>query len=225
MKIIVKYKKMIKNNSIICGDCLEIMKDIPDKSIDLVLTDPPYGIDINVKGFGRTKNIPHTEFIEVEDWDKFTPGKKYFDEIFRISKNQIIFGGNYFIDKLYPTACYVIWDKRCGVIPERTYADCEMAWTSFSSPARIIRFIWDGMLQGNMKDKDVRQHPTQKPIEVIRQILLKYSEEDDLIIDPFLGSGTTAFACQELHRNFIGIEISEKYCEIARNRLKQKPLF
>lgn len=216
-------------NKVICGDCLQIMKDIPDKSIDLCLTDPPYGINIGKMGFTTSGNIQvgkakRNDYRGLCDWDKFTPTKKHFNEIIRISKNQIIFGGNYFTDKLPVSGCWIVWDKKVEEKYSNDFADCEMAWTSFSKPSRIIRFLWSGMLQGNMKDKEIRFHPTQKPQEVIKRILSIYSNENDLILDPFLGSGTTTAACQELNRNFIGIEISEKYCEIARNRLKQKPL-
>lgn len=97
-------------------------------------------------------------------------------------------------------------------------------WTSFNGAIRQFRWMWQRMLQENMKNKEIRQHPTQKPIPLMKWIIQNYSKENDLILDPFLGSGTTAVACQELGRRFIGIEISEKYCQIARERLRQKPL-
>ena len=196
-------------------DCLEFMQTMEDKSVDLCLCDPPYGINIAVKGFGGTKKIPHTEFSNVKSWD-IKPDKETFSQILRSSKNQIIWGGNYFTDYLYPSPCWLLWDKRCGVIPERTYADGEMAWTSFKQPTRIFRYIWDGMLQGNMKHKEERRHPTQKPSPLIMWCLKRF---DGDVFDPFLGSGTTAVACEKLGRKWIGIEISEKYCEIAARRI------
>lgn len=218
---------MLELNKIYCGDCLELMKQIPDKSIDLVLTDPPYGIDIGKMNFTNSVNggvAKRNDYKGKADWDKYTPDSEYFAEIMRISKNQIIFGGNYFTDKLSPSGCWIIWDKRVEDKYSNDFADCEMAWTSFKKPSRIIRYLWSGMLQGNMQAKERRQHPTQKPTEVIRKILNDFSEPNQTILDPFLGSGTTAVACQELHRNFIGIEISPEYVKIAEDRLKQKPL-
>ena len=209
-------------NKVICGDCLEVMKNIPDNSIDLVLTDPPYGIGAD-KGVGGGSKRGAVNKFEGE-WDKKIPDKKVFDEIFRVSKNQIIFGGNYFVEYLHNSSCWLVWDKRES-LPQRTFADAELLWTSFKSPVRIYRYKWDGMIQQDMKNKDYKWHPTLKPVKLIEKILLDYSEEKQTILDPFLGSGTTAVACQNLHRNFIGIEISPEYCKIAEERLRQKPLF
>ena len=198
-------------NKIIKGDCLEVMKKMPDKSVDLVLTDPPYGGILNKKsGHGSLKKS--VKKYGDDDWD-YKPKKEYFDEIFRISKNQIIFGGNYFIDYLYPTSCWIVWNKLNGATD---FADCELAWTSLNTAVRKF--------DKHSGDKD-RFHPTQKPLELFKWIIANYSEEGQTILDPFLGSGTTAVACKHLKRNYIGIEISEKYCKIARQRLRQETLF
>jgi len=209
-------------NKIIQGDCLEVLKQLPDNSVDLVLTDPPYGINAD-KGVGGGSHRGKVNKFD-GNWDSTIPSKEYFDEIFRVSKNQIIFGGNYFTEYLKNSPCYIIWDKREG-LPTRTFADCEMAWTSFKSPARIFRFRWDGMIQENMKNKEVKFHPTLKPLELFRWIIENYSEEGQIILDPFLGSGTTAVACKQLGRNYIGIELSQEYCDIANKRLEQDVLF
>jgi len=214
-------------NKVIQCDCLEVMKTLPDNSVDLILTDPPYGIDIGKMNF--TNSIiggvaKRNNYKGISDWDKFTPSKEYFDEMIRVSKKQVIFGGNYFADKLPPSGQWVVWDKRVEDKYSNDFADCELAWTSENKPSRIIRFLWSGMMQGDMKNKEVRFHPTQKPLFVIKKIIDMFSEENDTILDPFLGSGTTAIACKNLHRNFIGIEISEKYCKIARDRLRQQTL-
>ena len=209
-------------NQIICGDCLEVMKTFPDKSIDLVLTDPPYGIgENNEKNASRGKLAKTTDFGHYE-WDKEKISKEYLEEIFRISKNQIIFGGNYYGSILGDTSCYIVWDKDNG---ENDFADCELAWTSFKSAVRKFKWRWNGMLQEDMKHKEPRYHPTQKPVELMKWILGKYSEPTDLILDPFLGSGTTIIAAKQLHRRYIGIEISQKYCDIAKQRLGQEVLF
>jgi site-specific DNA-methyltransferase (adenine-specific) len=145
------------------------------------------------------------------------PSKEIFTEIFRISKNQIIFGGNYFIEYLKNGPCWLVWDKDNS----GNFADCELAWTSFDTAVRKFTWRWNGMLQQDMKHKEKRYHPTQKPIPLFEQILRMYSKPTDLILDPFLGSGTTAIACEQLGRKWIGIEKEPKYCEIARERIKQ----
>lgn len=210
-------------------DCIDFMRSLPDKCIDLVVTDPPYGINVAVKstfggkgGFG-SKAIQNTQH-EISDWDKETPSKEIFDEIFRVSKNQIIFGGNYFWDVLPPPASYIIWDKRCREI-ENNFADCEMAWSSLKKPARIVRYLWMGLFQEDMKNKEPRFHPTQKPNKVMEEIIAKNSEQSDIIFDPFAGSGTTLVAAKQLGRKWLGCELSEKYCKIGEERLRQEYLF
>ena len=200
-------------NEVIQGDCLEVMKQMPDKCVDLVVTDPPYGIGEDIRkadSSGRTK-------FDDGRWDLTIPPKEYFDEIFRISKNQIIWGGNYFIEQgLKNSRCWLSWDK----IQEFTGADMELAWTSFDKSAKVFR-----MSRVEFHGSEHKGHPTQKPTELMKWCLQNYSTENDLILDPFLGSGTTAVAAKQLGRKFIGIEISEKYCEIARGRLRQEILF
>jgi len=204
-------------NTIYHGDCLDLMKDIPDKSIDLVLTDPPYGIgECGAKNHSRG-GIAESKKYTPKDWDFEKPNKKYFDEIQRISKNQIIFGGNYFADMLPPSSCWLVWDKDNS----GDFADCELCWTSFKSAVRKFKFRWNGMLQEDMKHKEIREHPTQKPAKLIEQIINKYSDEGMTIFDPFLGSGTTAVACINTGRNFIGIEKDEEYFNIAQKRVKE----
>jgi len=215
----------METNKIYNKDCLEGLKQLEDNSIDCVITDPPYGINMTSDGFGGSRNADKTEYVKVKEWDNNTPSKELFKEIIRVSKNQIIFGGNYFTDKLPVSRCWVCWDKRCEITPERTYADCEFIWTSFKSPSRIIRFLWDGFIQDSEnKIRDKRLHPTQKPIEVIRRLLKRFTNENDIILDPFLGSGTTVVACKQLNRRYIGFEINEKYVNITNERLKQQPL-
>ena len=203
-------------NKVIQGDCLEVMRQIPDKCIDLVLTDPPYGLDIHKNNSSRGKLAVSKDY-GICEWDKRVPDLIYFKEMIRVSKNQIIFGGNYFTEYLKNSPCWIVWDKDNGLTD---FADCELAWTSFNTAVRKVKFKWQGMLQGDMKNKDTRVHPTQKPVYVMKWILNKYSQPTDLILDPFLGSGTTAVACKELERNFIGVEISPEYCEIARKRIE-----
>jgi site-specific DNA-methyltransferase (adenine-specific) len=202
------------------GDCLEVMKSMPDKSIDLVLTDPPYGIGAYANGTMGNGVLAKQSKFNAVNWDNSIPSKEYFDEMMRVSKNQIIFGGNYFV--LPPSCCWIVWDKDNG---NNYFADCELAWTSFQTAVRKFKWKWQGMLQENMKQKDFRFHPTQKPLELMRWCLEKYSQPSDIVLDPFLGSGTTARACKDLGRYYIGAEISKDYCEIAKKRLAQEVLF
>jgi DNA modification methylase len=196
-----------------CGDCLEILPLI-DK-VDLVLTDPPYGININSNGFigGDTKLASKTNFQPTK-WDK---SKIDINKILKIGLNHIIWGGNYY--KLPETNSWIIWDKKDKNNWDDTFSDGEMAWTSFKRPLKIFRCRSIGMHWDKKRDGS-RLHPTQKPIRLILWILEKYDNDSKLILDPFLGSGTTAVACEKLGRRWIGIEISEKYCEIAKQRIK-----
>jgi site-specific DNA-methyltransferase (adenine-specific) len=206
-------------NKVIQGDCLEVMKDIPDKSIDLVLVDPPYGIgiakntNISIKGVSDKQN----NFTK-KDWDSFIPAKKYFDEIMRISKNQIIWGGNYFAHLLPPTSCYLVWWKKDG-LPRGTFADCELAWTSFKKPAQVFNSRWHGFIRDSKEDRVA--HPTQKALDVMKWCVEEFSKEGELICDPFAGSGTTGVACKNLNRNYILIEKEPEYCGIIKKRLQE----
>ena len=205
-------------DKIICGDCLEVMKEIPDKAVDLVLTDPPYGIKRD-KGFGGAggfngkKPIARRQYND--NWDKERPSEFCFKEILRIGKNILIFGGNYFADILPQSKHWVVWDK-LNTMP--TFGDCELIWTNAKrNSVKKITYQYNGLFG---KEKR-RYHPTQKPVGLIKKLLEIYSKEGDLIFDPFLGSGTTAVACLELNRHFIGIELSPEYCEIAKKRIKE----
>lgn len=207
---------MIEVNKIYNADCMDILKQLPDKCIDLVFTDPPYGI-------GMDKNAGKSDKYISKNWDSVRPSQEIFNEILRVSKEQIIFGGNYFIDML-PLASWAVWDKRCGVIPERTFADGELIYISYKKPLRIFRYIWDGMLQQCMKEKDVRFHPTQKPLKLCEQILTYYlpeNKKDILVADFFSGSGTTAVACHNLKIRFICIEKDYDYWKASVERLKE----
>jgi len=219
-------------NKVHCCDCLELMREMPDKSVDLVLTDPPYGIG-EAAGKNQTRGsapnspkwvgsknttgagVPATIFA-VKEWDNAPPSKEYFDELIRISKDQIIFGGNYF--ELPPSPCWIIWDKDNG---KTDFADAELAWTSFDSAVRIFKWKWNGMLQEDMAHKEKREHPTQKPLPLMMWCLEKYSKPGMTVLDPFMGSGTTCVACKKLGRDFIGIEKEPAYVAIAEKRLEK----
>ena len=208
---------MLELNKIYCADCLELMKEMEDNSVDLVLTDPPYGIgECGAKNHSRGGACDPTYYM-IKDWDFEKLSADYFNEIQRISKNQIIFGGNYFADVLSASSCWLVWDKDNS----GDFADCELCWTSFKTAVRKYKWRWNGMLQEDMKHKETREHPTQKPRRLIENILLDYSKAGQTIFDPFLGSGTTAVACINTGRNFIGIEKDKDYFEIAQKRVKE----
>ena len=206
-------------NQIICGDSFEILRSIPDKAIDLVLTDPPYGIAIARNGMvGRQgQGVALTTKYKKVQWDKQTVTEEQIKELIRVSRNQIIFGGNYIAHLLPPSRGWVVWDKRVG---ETDFSDCELIWTSFNRPARMIHYLWQGMLQGNMRHKEKRYHPTQKPVFVLERLLSMFATKDDIVLDPFLGSGSTVVACQNMGCRFIGIERDPDYVEITKTRMK-----
>ena len=209
-------------NKIICGDCLEIMKGWPDKCVDLVLTDPPYGIKIlNSDGtMGGTS-------ASIKKWaGQINPKYQAFDnddrpidpaKLLRVSQNQIIWGGNYIADKLPPSSCWLVWYKRING-QSNDYADCELAWTSFDKPAKVFQHLWMGML----RHSEIQQHyhPTQKPVALGLWILKNYSKPDDLILDCYCGSGSFLVAAKLLGRRYIGIDISPEYCKVAEMRLR-----
>ena len=205
-------------NKIINADCMDILKQLPDKCVDLVLTDPPYGINVAKNGkVGGGKCCKVTDY-GAKEWDSEIPHKEIFEEIMRVSKNQIIFGGNYFVAYLKNSPCWIVWDK----LNTGNFADCELAWTSFKSAVRKYEFLWNGMLQQNMSNKEKRIHPTQKPVDLFGQILRDYSKENDLVLDCFSGSGTTAVACHRLKRRFICIEKDKDYYEASVKRLEDE---
>lgn len=212
LKLIKHWQDMI--NKVTNCDCLDAMKLIEDNAIDLVLTDPPYGIGANNKGAHSA--IRDTEKYHKGDWDNEIPKKEIFEEMFRISKNQVIWGGNYFVEYLKNSQCWFVWNK---MTREFSLADAELAWTSFNGSVRIFDHC------RNIPNREHKKHPTQKPLELFKWIIEKYSEPDHLILDCFLGSGTTMRACKDLGRDCIGIEKEIKYCEIAEKRLQQQNLF
>ena len=211
---------MLELNKVYKIDALEGMRMFKDFEIDLIVTDPPYGIgESNEKNLARGKWAKPTDYGHY-DWDKQKISKPYFDEMFRISKNQIIFGGNYYVDYLYNSSCWIVWDKKNG---KNDFADCEMAWTSFNTAVRKFDWRWSGMLQELPSWKEKRYHPTQKPVPLMMKIIDTYSKEDDVILDPFCGSGSTLVACEKLGRKFIGFDNCDDYVRISEKRINSVP--
>ena len=201
----------------ITNECnMELMSRYKDNHFDLAIVDPPYGI-------GVTKN-KRLNNISNKDWDNEIPKKEYFEELKRVSKNQIIWGGNYFIEHLSNTRCYLNWDK---LNHSDTYADCEMAWTSFDKNAKIFKYMWDGNRYGfigaikGVGKKSIRMHPTQKPIALYEWLLMNYAKEGDKILDTHLGSGSIAIACHNLGYDLTACELDKEYYNAAMERIER----
>ena len=196
-------------------DCLVGLKALPDKAVDLILTDPPYGkkADKGTNGFGAAKNRRYTG-----GWDGMIPPPELFKEMFRVAKNLIIFGGNYFGHLLPPSNCWIFWDKKGDVAFQNPFADGELIYTTFKKPVKRIVFKQQGFITDS---KDKRYHPTQKPTELVQMLIEQFSEPGQLICDPFLGSGTTAVAAVKADRHYIGWEIDPGYFQICCDRLDE----
>lgn len=200
-------------------DCMELMARYPDNYFELAIVDPPYGINESGKTNKTRGKLAKSKDYGNKDWDMQSPNKVYFKELIRISKNQIIWGANHFISKIpFDSSCWIVWDKQNG---ETDFADCELAWTSFKTSVRKFEFRWQGMLQGNMKDKEIRLHPTQKPVKLYEWILMKYAKEGDKILDTHLGSGSSRIAAYNLGFDFIACELDTEYFEAQEKRFQQ----
>ena len=199
-------------------DCMQGMKEFPDKYFDLAIVDPPYGIgESGGKNKSRGKLAKPTDYKDYIGNDSKPPNKDYFGELFRVSKNQIIWGANHFISKIpYDSSCWIVWDKVNG---NTDFADCELAWTSFDSAVRKFKYRWNGMLQENMKNKEIRIHPTQKPIALYEWILNRYAKDGDIILDTHVGSASSLIACYNTNHKFVGFELDEYYYKVSKQRL------
>ena len=205
---------------IINADCMEYMSGLPDKAFDLAVCDPPYGIGENGdKNASRGKLAVAKNYKAFAGNDKEPPPISYFQELQRVSRNQIIWGANHFIDRIaLPSSCWIVWDKVTG---NSDFADSELAWTSFKTAVRNFRFQWSGMLQGDMKNKEQRIHPTQKPVKLYEWLLANYAKPSQRILDTHLGSGSSAIAAHNLGFYFVGTELDSDYCNAARKRFEQ----
>lgn len=207
-------------------DCLEGMRQFPDNYFELAVVDPPYGIGYDTiaekAGGTRSKNAAAAKkYYHAGNWDSSTPGDDYFNELFRVSKNQIIWGGNYY-KQLPPSKGFICWDKRCSDNIRNNFADCELAWLSEElGVARMYRFVWAGMIQGDMSNKEARIHPTQKPVALYKWILRNYAKPGDKILDTHVGSASSLIACYDLGFDYVGFEIDEEYYKLASKRLEE----
>ena len=186
------------------ANCMDGMKQIPDKYFDLAIVDPPYGIDINSSG-----RVGHYGG-KGKKWDSKPPDEKYFAELFRVSKEQIIWGANYF--EMKPTRCFLIWDKQQ---PEGvSFASCEYAWTSFNRSAKTF---YKSPINA---EKGHRFHPTQKPVALYKWLLKNYAKQGDKILDTHVGSASSLIACHDLDFEYLGFELDLDYFKMATERLE-----
>ena len=201
-------------------DNMELMARYKDNYFNLAIVDPPYGINASEMTLGSGKN---KKYSKGKKWDNATPDKNYFKELIRVSKHQIIWGGNYFTDKLKPSRCYIFWDK--GIYADCDFADGELAWTNFDKVLRIAKIRYKGFLGA---DK-IRIHPTQKPVKLYEWLLMNYAKEGDKILDTHLGSGSIAIACHNLGYDLTACELDPDYYAAAMKRInehkQQKRLF
>ena len=211
----------METNKIYNQDCLEYMATLPDGCIDLIVTDPPYGINVvKAKTIGGDKPFGSIRGKGIVKANKYEPIinddiKIDFTEIFRVSKNQIIFGANYFL--LPISKGWIVWDKKLKNDWNDNFSDGELVWTSFDRPLKIYRYLFMGLMKKDKTEK--RVHPTQKPVVLMQWIIENYSNPTDIILDPFAGSGSTLVAAERLGRYWIGCDLSEEYCAIARERI------
>jgi len=220
-------------------DNMQLMARYSDKYFDLAIVDPPYGIGedglknhsrgkpVTING-SKSKAVCKSQKFTPKSWDNKPSSKEYFNELKRVSKNQIIWGANHFIENLpyQNSSCWIIWNKENG---DSDFADCEMAWTSFKKAVRMFTFKWNGMLQGDMKNKEIRIHPTQKPAVLYKWILDKYAKQGDKILDTHLGSGSIAIACHDYGFDLTACELDKEYFDKAmqriNNHINQQNLF
>ena len=203
-------------------DCMEYMRSLPDNAFDIAVVDPPYGIgESGSKNHTRSKLATAKNYKAFAGGDSQPPSLDYFEQLIRVSKNQIIFGANHFADRLPSPAssCWIVWDKENG---NSDFADCELAWTSFKSAVRIFRFRWQGMLQGNMACKEQRIHPTQKPVALYAWIFNRYAKPGDKILDTHLGSGSSRIAAWDAGLDFVGCEIDKEYFDAQERRFQER---
>jgi site-specific DNA-methyltransferase (adenine-specific) len=202
-------------------DCMDLMREFPDKHFDLAIVDPPYGIgEDGSKNHTRGKMATAQNYKPFAGNDKHTPDLAYFSELSRVSKNQIAWGANHYIDKMpRASSCWIVWDKVNG---GNDFADCELAWTSFKSAVRKFTFCWNGMLQGDMKNKETRIHPTQKPVALYRWLLANYAKEGMKILDTHLGSGSHAIACHYAKMHLTACELDPDYYAAACERIERE---
>jgi site-specific DNA-methyltransferase (adenine-specific) len=205
-------------NEVYNMDCMEGMAKYPDKYFDLAIVDPPYGIGESNSNF-KSRGVSSAKWKRAKpkiyvnkNWDNQVPLEIYWIELFRISKNQIVWGANHFISKIpYDSSCWIVWDKDTS----GDFADCEIAWTSFKTAIRKIKLTWSGFRKCESVD---RFHPTQKPVKLYKWLLTNYAKQGDKILDTHLGSGSSRIAAYDMGFDFVGFELDKDYFDAQEKR-------
>jgi len=210
----IKPKMEITNE-----DCVDLMARYPDNHFELAIVDPPYGIGADKKNSTNIKQTPNSACIGTnygnQDWDSSIPKAEYFNELKRVSKKQIIWGGNYF----GLIGGYLYWNKN---VTMPTYSTGELAWLSWINKIDYFDFTWHGMLQDDMKKKEFRIHPTQKPVKLYKWLLENYAQPGDNILDTHMGSGSIAIACHYMGFDLTACELDKDYYDAAMKRIKEE---
>jgi len=207
-------------------DCMEGMKRYPDKYFDLAIVDPPYGIKQDGKSNHSRKGKAKATQYAAKEWDRYKPDSSYFKELFRVSKNQIIWGGNYFVEHLPSSMCWIFWDKQIGA----SFSDGEFAFTSFNTRARKFIYTWNGFRQGeNCQSIEPRIHPTQKPVALYKWLLENYATTGNKILDTHMGSQSSRIAAYKMGFNYTGFELDADYfkagCQRFELEIQKQELF
>lgn len=202
-------------------DCMALMARYPDKYFDLAVVDPPYGIgesksNFESRGCSSAKwKRAKPKIYQTKEWDNEAPNKSYWEELFRVSKNQIAWGANHYISKIaFDSSCWLVWDKDTS----GDYADCEIAWTSFKTSIRRVHLTWSGFRKCEITD---RFHPTQKPVKLYDWIFKNYAQEGQKILDTHLGSGSSRISAFKAGLDFTACELDADYFAAQEKRFKE----
>ena len=201
-------------------DNMLMMARYPDDYFELAIVDTPYGIGESSNDNKSRSKLGKSKDYGCKKWDDNAPNKEYFKELKRVSKNQIIWGANHFIENIPKanSSCWVVWNKENGA---NDFADCELAYCSFNTAVRKVDLRWHGMLQHDMKNKEIRIHPTQKPVKLYEWLLMNYAKEGDKIVDTHRGSASLDIACYNLNFDLVTCELDKDYFNDGNKRLKQ----
>ncbi len=199
-------------------DCMDYLRECDDNAFQLAIVDPPYGIgEDGSNNKSRSKLAAAKNYKPYIGNDEKPPDLQYFQELKRVSKNQIIWGANHFCGIFGgSSSCWIVWDK----VNSGDFADCELAYTSFKTAVKLFRFMWNGMLQGDMKNKEHRIHANQKPVKLYEWLLTNYAKEGDRILDTHGGSMSSAIACHNLNYDMTIIELDDDYFKAGKERLE-----
>jgi len=208
------------------GDCMEAMRAMEDNAFDLAIVDPPYGINFDgnttVEGkVGKANTFSNTQHHDKKGWDAERPTEEYFTELQRVSKNQIVWGGNYFADLLPPKKGWVFWDKKITNSKNKNFSDGELAWTSFDCVLRRFTYDWIGFGYLNNPQQEKKIHPTQKPVALYKWLLHNYAKEGDKILDTHGGSMSIAIACHDMNFDLDLWELDPEYYQKGVERFNQ----